>query len=1025
MAFIIEEETPQGRFVIDTPEELSFKQGSDPSLIDKVWGFFQDPEKEKAKAVQALVDSEALDISPSDAYRYRDQIDDGVKLDPMAVKASRRTSLTERVNQSWETGKAQVQQGLLASKFLINGDMAAYDEALKIKYPEYDFISEGRIESAVRAAAKMLPMTVDVGKEFLFKGLPVGMGAGATVAILGQLGPQAALPEEVVTVPAATALGFKAGGTAAAYKRVMELEGGLAVMELMNLEDAQGNKLDPNTVRATGLGIGAVNGLIELAQIKLLLKTVPGLEKVLGKAIIDTISSKTLKERLAKTAVNYGGVVLAETGQELAQESTNIIAEALAIELNNAAKGTDIPQATLEEILDRYYEIGTESAQAFMVMALPGSMATAAYKGGNKPKKVNPSKPPVQDSPAVKQAQETVQSYNGKKPIILGVDETVVDGENVITSFTMADPITGDVFTVPAQQKIQDDTVTYLPDQNAINDRLEKTTSDDLDAQIDRMIEGDDTAIERVFGKEADVPNFEAREDITPAEIVEPGANTEGEISVLDSVKAINKTLGEKGSIDLEPIVNLGRSIIAEGHRTYEAFTARAKELLGDAWEKVKELVEQAWKTLQNERGSVNIKSVTTKQGTGGNITAKENPTPEAENNTNLYLFDSDRFPLANEAFNNSSYAEHLRYVKNFNKLEYPFKNIKITRIIQTIPINDRVSLKVFPHGDHYAAQLYIDGLKDRTYMPDEWNPGWRGRTIKELDNNLKKIKHLFAGTIGDELLYNAREGSMFFKDIAEIKNNIHKDIKNIIDKKIHDDVSDRLSDEENSLVKKISEAWEYNKIANHGYGSSKYYVDKYSYEQKNNLIKSVKEALDKKKYKNIDYGIQDKSSPAQVDGETIIYFDIKGRQVSFHIKKEEWLKEQNANLPITHRDTILKAKEYKKDWIGVRFYKNPLTLSDEEYFNQLPNQSSTPKGGVQLNDVSSILNPVEIVENLRGLTSNIKEAMPHLEALGRNIYESGKVKFNEWSAAMKETLGDLWESFKDVMNQVYEFTKR
>ena len=66
-----------------------------------------------------------------------------------------------------------------------------------------------------------------------------------------------------------------------------------------------------------------------------------------------------------------------------------------------------------------------------------------------------------------------------------------------------------------------------------------------------------------------------------------------------------------------------------------------------------------------------------------------------------------------------------------------------------------------------------------------------------------------------------------------------------------------------------------------------------------------------------------------------------------------------------------------------------------------------------------------QTLDVLKGLTQNIKEAMPHLEALGRNIYESGKVKFNEWSASMKETLGDLWKSFKDAMNQVYEFTKR
>ncbi len=76
----------------------------------------------------------------------------------------------------------------------------------------------------------------------------------------------------------------------------------------------------------------------------------------------------------------------------------------------------------------------------------------------------------------------------------------------------------------------------------------------------------------------------------------------------------------------------------------------------------------------------------------------------------------------------------------------------------------------------------------------------------------------------------------------------------------------------------------------------------------------------------------------------------------------------------------------------------------------------------------STLYSGVDITQTLdvlRGLKGNIKEALPHLEFLGQQIYQSGKTKFNEWSASMKETLGDMWESFKDVMKQVYEVAKR
>ena len=69
-------------------------------------------------------------------------------------------------------------------------------------------------------------------------------------------------------------------------------------------------------------------------------------------------------------------------------------------------------------------------------------------------------------------------------------------------------------------------------------------------------------------------------------------------------------------------------------------------------------------------------------------------------------------------------------------------------------------------------------------------------------------------------------------------------------------------------------------------------------------------------------------------------------------------------------------------------------------------------------------LDITQTLDVLKGLKGNIQEAMPHLEAVGHNVYQSGKVKFNEWSASMKETLGDLWEQFKDMMEKVWQSVK-
>lgn len=60
-----------------------------------------------------------------------------------------------------------------------------------------------------------------------------------------------------------------------------------------------------------------------------------------------------------------------ETAQELAQESTNIVMEHVAANVNNALKGTDIKASDMAAVLDRLFETGKESAAAFSIMALP------------------------------------------------------------------------------------------------------------------------------------------------------------------------------------------------------------------------------------------------------------------------------------------------------------------------------------------------------------------------------------------------------------------------------------------------------------------------------------------------------------------------------------------------------------------------------------------------------------------------------------------------------------------------------
>lgn len=77
-------------------------------------------------------------------------------------------------------------------------------------------------------------------------------------------------------------------------------------------------------------------------------------------------------------------------------------------------------------------------------------------------------------------------------------------------------------------------------------------------------------------------------------------------------VETIKTVLNEKGSVDVTQIVELGKTAYEQGATTYERFVARIKELVGDAWAKVKQYVKQAWDLISGERGSVSFKKLDT-----------------------------------------------------------------------------------------------------------------------------------------------------------------------------------------------------------------------------------------------------------------------------------------------------------------------------------------------------------------------------------------------------------------------------
>jgi hypothetical protein len=103
-------------------------------------------------------------------------------------------------------------------------------------------------------------------------------------------------------------------------------------------------------------------------------------------------------------------------------------------------------------------------------------------------------------------------------------------------------------------------------------------------------------------------------------------------------------------------------------------------------------------------------------------------------------------------------------------------------------------------------------------------------------------------------------------------------------------------------------------------------------------------------------------------------------------------------------------------------------TFDRNKLITDLPNPPRPPEGGGQSargligSERGSIpIKESEILQALLKTRGKIADAMPHLETLGRSVYEGGKQKFLDWQAHMKTKLGDLWEGFRGYLKGIWD----
>jgi len=202
-----------------------------------------------------------------------------------------------------------------------------------------------------------------------FSGGVKGAAAGAGVAaVAGVAGPQAFIPEELATVPAGAAVGFKLGSAEAAG--IMSYRVGVGGM--------YADMIDQGVSHETAKRVAEIGGipyaLLEALQLK---AASPAIKKSLQE--VSKVATRTAtKKVLAKAGKTYATTLGTEIAEELGQEIVQIASEDIAHKIDKM--GIPIDKGYFVDRAKRLGEVAVQSAKAMALIPGPKMGIEAAIQ---------------------------------------------------------------------------------------------------------------------------------------------------------------------------------------------------------------------------------------------------------------------------------------------------------------------------------------------------------------------------------------------------------------------------------------------------------------------------------------------------------------------------------------------------------------------------------------------------------------------------------------------------------------------
>lgn len=295
---------------------------------------------------------------------------------------------------AWNTGASNTEFGTLSAK-VMNGratpDEQARADKMYLEQVPRTYAADSWMQKSWARGIEQIPMMWGFLEQGI-KGGAIGAAGGAgTALVAGQLGPQIGLPEELITVPGAAAIGGKAGFTAAGYLYSVEQIAGPAYYEFKNLKDENGVAMDDDVARTAAMIAGVGGGILETIGEAKLLSVIPGADKLTGfftkDAIKRALAVPSIRAAFKMFAVNTLEVGAVEMTTEVGQQAIQMFAGELAKVYENAGTGeADFPLLSAGEMGQQLVDTAQQTAQAMTLLgpALSGSRLYTDIRRANR-----------------------------------------------------------------------------------------------------------------------------------------------------------------------------------------------------------------------------------------------------------------------------------------------------------------------------------------------------------------------------------------------------------------------------------------------------------------------------------------------------------------------------------------------------------------------------------------------------------------------------------------------------------------